>query len=239
MPKTILYWSASRPVKPDAFLVARPDAIILDLEDGCPQPEKAAGRELLATSYAELSKMVATVLVRVNGADTEDFTDDLLVLDGLPVKTSVVLPKPVTSAGLLQLSNGRRQLWCMAEELALAQEIDQLKRQFSELNSAIIGIKDLAADLGIPLDPDSERLREAANFFRAQAQDLGIEVIDGMAFGSADQVEQRCKRALGDGFDGVTLGRIADCAIAAYAYGQKQEFSKPKQEIEDGEYRLN
>ena len=224
---------------PDAFRVTRPDAIILDLEDGCPQPEKAKGRDLLATSYAELSRMVATVLIRVNGADTEDFACDLLALNGLPVEVSVLLPKPVTAAALLQLSNSQRQLWCMAEELALAQEIDQLKAQFSELNTAVIGIKDFAVDLGIPLDPDSECLREAANYFRAQAQDLGMDVIDGMAFGSADQVEQRCKRAIVDGFDGVTLGRIADCAIAASAYDHKQEFIKPEQEINDGEYRYN
>lgn len=224
---------------PDAFQMIRPDAIILDLEDGCPQPDKAAGRELLATNYAELSKMVATVLVRVNGADTEDFAGDLHVLDGLPVETSVLLPKPVTAAALLRLSNGRRQLWCMAEELALAEKIDQLKAKFSELNTAVIGIKDLALDLSIPLDPDNERLREAANYFRVQAQALGMDVIDGMAFGSADQVEQRCKRALNDGFDGVTLGRIADCVIAAHAHGQTQEFSKPEQEKENGEYRFN
>jgi citrate lyase beta subunit len=129
----------------------------------------------------------------------------------------------------------------MGEEVGLAARIGAIVYAVPALSTVVIGIKDLAADLHIPLDPDAADLREGANALRMAAQAEGLSVIDGMAFGDEPVLTRRCARAIAEGFDGITFGRLRDCVAAQASSGQAATslHSTPEQEQDHGEYRLD
>ena len=55
----------------------RADAIVADLEDSVPPPEKSAARELVAELVPTLSQMGQKVMVRVNSLDTGRTAEEL------------------------------------------------------------------------------------------------------------------------------------------------------------------
>jgi len=69
------------------------DGVVLDLEDGVRQEDKAAARPLARQSAAELVRSApdTAVFVRVNGTDSGHFVDDLAVLDA--AIAGVLVPK--------------------------------------------------------------------------------------------------------------------------------------------------
>lgn len=85
-PLTWLFVPAHRPDRVEKALASRAHAVIVDLEDGVPQPEKREARERLRDLLAE--RPAKPVWVRVNPADTAD----LDAVAALPV-TGVVVPK--------------------------------------------------------------------------------------------------------------------------------------------------
>ncbi|WP_462177000.1 aldolase/citrate lyase family protein, partial [Acinetobacter baumannii] len=74
------------------------DAVIVDLEDAVPFADKAAAREAVA-AWLSAQK---PVLVRINGADTDWFADDL-ALCRMPGVAGVVLPKAEQAGDIARL----------------------------------------------------------------------------------------------------------------------------------------
>jgi citrate lyase beta subunit len=215
-PRSAVYWPLDRPVSAETIQASGVQAVILDLEDGVPPERKEQARACCAQAYAELTGLAVAVVVRVNGADTDDFAHDLALLADLPDTAAVLLPKPVTPDALVQL--GSRPLWGMAEELGMDQRLGDLRTAAPSLSTLVIGIKDLALELGVPLDQDGLEIRNAAKTLRAAAAAAGLAVLDGIVFGDPQAVERRCRRAAEDGFDGVTLARPSDGATANKAF---------------------
>lgn len=214
--------------------------VILDLEDGCAASARPIARDVLSQTWKWLADSIGSVVVRINGAGTPDHEADIAALAALPPEAAVLLPKPVSQAALARLAHGDRELWCMAEEMALRDRFGSIAEAVPGLSTVVIGIKDLADDLQIPLNPDAALLRAGANALRTAAQAAGLQAIDGMAFGDEQALARRCERAIAEGFDGITFGRLRDCAAASALSGQAPSLhSTPAQEQEDGEYRLN
>jgi citrate lyase subunit beta/citryl-CoA lyase len=86
--RSYLYVPGNRPDRFDKACAAGADAVIIDLEDAVPPAEKASARAALR---AWLSPATA-VIVRINGADTEWFEQDLEACDTGGI-IGVVLPK--------------------------------------------------------------------------------------------------------------------------------------------------
>jgi citrate lyase subunit beta/citryl-CoA lyase len=89
--RSYLYVPGNRPDRFAKACAAGADAVIVDLEDAVPPAEKPAARAALAAWLFPAH----AVLVRVNGADTEWFEDDLAACDASGV-IGVVLPKTET-----------------------------------------------------------------------------------------------------------------------------------------------
>lgn len=87
-PRSYLFVPANRPERYSKALTSGADAVIVDLEDAVPPAEKDAARSALAARLP----MEAPILVRVNGAESEWFHDDL-TLCGRPGVAGIVLPK--------------------------------------------------------------------------------------------------------------------------------------------------
>ena len=96
--RSYLFVPGNRPERFDKACAAGADAVIVDLEDAVPPADKQAARDALA---AWLSPQ-QPVLVRINGADSVWFEDDL-VLCAVPGVAGIVLPKAEHEASLARL----------------------------------------------------------------------------------------------------------------------------------------
>ena len=135
--------------RPDRFAKAcasGADAVIIDLEDAVPITDKAAAR----AEVAAWLNPAQPVVVRVNGAETEWFADDMAVCR-MPGVAAVMLPKTesieqvrrLEEALLLPLIETAQGFW-NALEIARAGNVQRL----------VFGALDFQLDLGIHEDED-------------------------------------------------------------------------------------
>lgn len=86
--RSYLFVPADRPERIAKAFAVRADAVIVDLEDAVAPGLKAAARDSLANALS----VRQPVLVRINGADTPWFEDDLAAC-AVPGVAGIVLPK--------------------------------------------------------------------------------------------------------------------------------------------------
>ncbi|WP_208280730.1 HpcH/HpaI aldolase/citrate lyase family protein [Massilia oculi] len=157
MPRSYLFVPGNRPERFDKACAAGADAVIVDLEDAVPFADKAAAREAVAAWLSPAKP----VLVRVNGADTDWFTDDL-ALCRVPGVAGVVLPKAEQAGDIARLrAAGATAVLPLIES---ATGIDHLRAIVSArgVQRLMFGSIDFQLDLGIPGE------REELLFFRSQ-----------------------------------------------------------------------
>lgn len=136
-----LFVPASRPERFEKAAGSGADAIILDLEDAVAAPDKAAARSALRADFTGLP-----VLVRVNGAGTPWFADDLAAVSKLAV-AGLILPKAEIGEGLDKTLAGGLPVIALVETargLADARAIAGLPG----VERLIFGSIDFCADLG-------------------------------------------------------------------------------------------
>jgi citrate lyase subunit beta/citryl-CoA lyase len=128
------------------------DALILDLEDAVSPEHKEQAREFVAQQVGA-GLLESEIIVRINGAGTPWFEDDLAALTGAPV--AIMLPKATASmmvrvpeafdlVGLIETASG-------VEEAVSVAAGAQTRR-------LMLGSADLAAELGIALTADESEL---------------------------------------------------------------------------------
>lgn len=157
MPRSYLFVPGNRPERFDKACAAGADAVIVDLEDAVPFADKAAAREAVA-AWLSPGK---PVLVRINGADTAWFADDL-ALCRMPGVAGVVLPKAEQAGDIARLrAAGATAVFPLIES---ATGIDHLRAIASArgVQRLMFGSIDFQLDLGIPGE------REELLFFRSQ-----------------------------------------------------------------------
>jgi citrate lyase subunit beta/citryl-CoA lyase len=86
--RSFLFVPGNRPERFDKARAAGADVTLIDLEDAVAAPDKAAARAAVR-GWLDASR---PVYLRINGADTEWFDDDLALL-GRPGVAGIVLPK--------------------------------------------------------------------------------------------------------------------------------------------------
>lgn len=192
--RSYLFVPGNRPERFGKAFSSGADAVIIDLEDAVPPDQRAAAR---ANAAAWVSPE-HPVLVRVNGADTEWFRDDIAICT-TPGVTGVVLPKAervedIQSIGkpVLPIIETARGFWDVAA-LAQAPDVQRL----------IFGSIDFQLDLGIR--GEGEELL----YFRSQlvlvSRIAGLpSPVDGITtvFDTSDAVRADTQRARRLGFGG-------------------------------------
>ena len=95
-PRSYLFVPASRPERIGKAIAAGADAVIVDLEDAVAPDAKAEARDGLNAAWRTLQEQAdlagVALLLRVNGADTTYFADDLAFCREQGVQ-AIVLPK--------------------------------------------------------------------------------------------------------------------------------------------------
>jgi citrate lyase subunit beta/citryl-CoA lyase len=142
--RSLLFVPGTRPDRFDKALAAGADAVILDLEDAVPAPDKARAREAIAAWLTPRHP----VMLRLNGADSEWFRDDL-ALCRQPGVAAVLLPKAERAADVAAvLAAGASTVLPLIESAAGFAALAQLAAA-PGVQRLVFGSLDFRIDLGM------------------------------------------------------------------------------------------
>lgn len=196
--RSYLFVPGHRSDRFDKACAAGADAVIIDLEDAVPPADKAKAREAVA---AWLSPG-RPVLVRINGADSEWFRDDL-ALCGKPGVAGIVLPKAEREADLNALcAAGARAILPLVETAQGLWNCAMLARS-PNVERLVFGSIDFSLDLGIK--EGHEQLLYARSQLVLASRVAGVAApVDGVttSFDDVGAVREDTLRAKALGFGG-------------------------------------
>lgn len=195
------------------------DTVILDMEDGVALSQKAAARAEIHAALASLDFGRSERLVRVNGADTPFFADDLpaalaarpdgLLLPKVNGPEAIIAINAIISAWEAEhgLTPNTIVLLAMAETaLAIANihAIAASVRQAPRLAALIFGAEDLAGDMGAVRTPGGIEAAYARGAVVLHAKAYGLDAVDMVytAYKDAEGLAAESAVAAGMGYTG-------------------------------------
>jgi citrate lyase subunit beta/citryl-CoA lyase len=196
--RSYLFVPGNRPERFDKACAAGADAVIVDLEDAVPAADKQAARDALA---AWLSPQ-QPVLVRINGADSAWFEDDL-VLCAVPGVAGIVLPKAEHEASLARLDAAGAAAILPLIESGLGLWNAAALARMSRVQRLVFGSIDFSLDLNI--QESHETLLHARSQLVLASRVAGIAApVDGVttSFDDPARVHGDTLRARALGFGG-------------------------------------
>jgi len=203
------------------------DALLLDLEDSVPPPQKAAARARLPEAARRLAAAGASVMLRVNS--TQDHLSDDLKAAAQSAVAAVFLPKiesaeQVIAAGFLLADSGAR-LVAMLESPAAVLDAVAISRAGTRLAGLAFGSEDYCAALGLASS-------EAALDWPAQMVAVAARARGLAAFGlpgpvseiaDMDAFSRLLAKAKAMGFTGCTCIHPNQVAAANRVYAPTEE----------------
>lgn len=206
--RTFLFVPASRPERIGKAIAARPDVVIVDLEDAVGPAEKVAARAALLAWLDE--NPAARVTVRINAACTNWHEDDLVACRH-PGIVAVVLPKAESAAQIAHVfETSGKQVLPIIETGAGLEMLGEIAKAVG-CTRLVFGKLDLAVELDlVPDEADPEELvflpYRAMLVLASQRANLPAPV-DGVftAIGDADALGRYAVRARRHGCGGVLL----------------------------------
>lgn len=190
------------------------DTLIFDLEDAVAPQSKSVARTAVLKAISEGAYGNRELVIRVNGADTPWYEDDLAAAAASGVH-AVLLPKvhgpeDVAAAGRRLRTAGAAPglgLWIMAETPDAIRLIDRIATAEPALQAIVMGNNDLAKALRLPPDPARTGLLHAMSACILAARAHGLDILDGVFGDLADRAgfALECGQGKALGFDGKTL----------------------------------
>lgn len=241
--RSVLYMPGSNARALEKVRTLPADGVIIDLEDAVAPDAKAAARAQVAGAVEAGGFGHREVVVRINGAETPWFEDDLAEMARVSADwaglDALLIPK-VSDPETLLVTGQRLEalgaaphlkLWAMIETpLAVLRATDialAARNPTSRLAVLVLGTNDLAKETGARIVPGRAPMASWLSTCILAARAGGIEVLDGVwnGFQDIDGFARECAEAAQMGFDGKTLihpSQIAPC---------NQAFTPPEDEI--------
>ncbi len=241
--RSVLYMPGSNARALEKARTLPADGVIIDLEDAVAPDAKAAARAQVAGAVEAGGFGHREVVVRINGAETPWFEDDLAEMARVSADwaglDALLIPK-VSDPETLLVTGQRLEalgaaphlrLWAMIETpLAVLRVTDialAARNPVSRLAVLVLGTNDLAKETGARIVPGRAPMASWLSTCILAARAGGIEVLDGVwnGFQDIDGFARECAEAAQMGFDGKTLihpSQIAPC---------NQAFTPPEDEI--------
>ncbi|MDL5159112.1 HpcH/HpaI aldolase/citrate lyase family protein [Actinomycetospora termitidis] len=191
---TFLFVPAARPDRFDKAVAAGADVVVLDLEDAV-APE---GKDEARTAVAGWLDAGGSALVRINGADTPWFADDLAMARERGV--AVMLPKAAPPWPEALTDAGQSVVALVETAVGLLAAAETARRP--EVVRLAFGSVDLAAELGLD-HTDVDALSHARSVLAVASRAAGLPgPIDGVTTAVRDEELLRadCAHALSRGF---------------------------------------
>lgn len=206
--RSFLFVPASRPERYAKALASGAGAVIIDLEDAVAPDTKVQARQQLVDGFSALQAADRLrVLVRINGAGTTWYADDLALMDRLSKHDlgGVVLPKAEAVADLVQLTamvGSGCAVLPMIETAAGLAALDLLAA-CTGVTRLVFGNLDFQADLGMACGPDEAELQPVRLALVVASRRAGLaSPVDGVTPGTGDtvQLQQDAARSRRSGF---------------------------------------
>jgi citrate lyase subunit beta/citryl-CoA lyase len=201
------------------------DVVILDLEDAVLPDAKEAARASAVAAVAAGGFGRREVVIRVNALSTPWGEADLAAAAAAG-PDAVLAPKirgPEDIAAYdraLAAAPGRTRLWAMIETPQAVLAIDAVAGAPSRLAALVMGINDLAKEIGARQAPGREPFQAAMALTVMAARAHGLAVLDGVHNEIDDlaALEAVCRQGAEFGFDGKTLIHPSHLAICNAAF---------------------
>lgn len=212
--RTLLFAPGSDERKLVRALASEADGVVADLEDAVAPAEKTAARELVVR--------VGPRIVRVNGAETPYFDDDLIAVAGLELD-AIVLPKATPEAVAALGAAGPPVIAIVetAQGLRLAYETACASR----VAALIVGAVDLCSELGLEPRPDGLEILYARSKVVLDSAAAGImppfDVVH-LDVHDNEGLEAECRLARSLGFRGKACIHPAQVPIVNRVFAPSQ-----------------
>jgi citrate lyase subunit beta/citryl-CoA lyase len=190
------------------------DAIVLDLEDAVAPEMKAMARDQAAAAIRTGGFGDRELVIRINGLDTEWGEADLVAACAAG-PDAILAPKVNDAADVQRYSQGmasapeRTGLWTMIETARSVFRLEEIAgaAQRSRLSGWVMGVNDLAKEMGAELDAARIPFLPVLTLAVAAAKSSSLFILDGVYndLEDADGLEAQCRQARAFGFDGKTL----------------------------------
>lgn len=186
--RSLLFVPGNRPERFQKAIRAGADAVILDLEDSVPLPDKDAARMAIRSHWDALAVLGLPLLVRINGEGSPAFEADVQAMAALPSLAGVVLPKAESAAALARLHE-RLPGVALLPLIESAAGLDAVRTIAATpgVLRLVVGQLDFMADSGITCDEQESELLPL-RFAVAMATRLGqrAPAIDGVTVQTGD-----------------------------------------------------
>jgi citrate lyase subunit beta/citryl-CoA lyase len=223
--RSALYMPASNPRAVEKARSLACDVVILDLEDAVLPDAKAAARADAVAAVAAGGFGRREVVIRVNALSTPWGEADLAaaVAAGPDAVLAPKIRAPEDIAAYDRAFVGapaHTRLWAMIETPQAVLAIDAIAREPSRLAALVMGVNDLAKEIGARQTPGREPFQAALGLTVMAARAHGLAVLDGVHNEIDDlaALEAVCRQGADFGFDGKTLIHPSHLAICNAAF---------------------
>ncbi|WP_227430467.1 HpcH/HpaI aldolase/citrate lyase family protein [Psychrobacter sp. I-STPA6b] len=156
LPKTWLFVPASKIERVPKAFASGAGAVIVDLEDAVALAEKPQARQALLDYYA--SDAYQPVWVRINQADSDEFTKDMQICQQMPNLAGIILPKAEHKHDLEQVhSSTKLPVIALVESALGLHQLDDMA-QATGLVAFSYGFLDLCNDVGVQVNTPSAEI---------------------------------------------------------------------------------
>ncbi len=188
------------------------DAIVLDLEDAVGPELKADGRAAMVEALHAGGFGNRTVIVRVNGLDTEWGEEDMFAAAGA-APDAILAPKVGDADALdayrlrMVQAPERTKLWVMVETCAAIMNLREIAGAGGRLAALVAGVNDLSKDMRCRPGADRTPLLAALSLTVTAARANGLGALDGVFndLKDLDGLAKECAQGRALGFEGKCL----------------------------------
>jgi citrate lyase subunit beta/citryl-CoA lyase len=230
--RTVLFLPASNARAIEKARTLACDAVVLDLEDAVGPEHKADARAAMVEAVGAGGFRAPSVIVRVNGLDTEWGEEDLISA-AAAAPDAILAPKIDDAASVraydmrIVQAPSRTRLWVMIETCWAGLSLRQIAEAAADtrLKGLVVGVNDLAKAMRARPGPGRAPLIPTLVATVQAARAGGLVAIDGVCNALEDdaRLEAECRQGRELGFDGKSLIHPRQVEIAARAFSPSPE----------------
>jgi len=227
-------------VRPDRFGKAEAsgaDAVVFDLEDSVEAARKNEGRRAIGVFVSTPAARRPTRVIRINGAGTRYFDDDLAWLQTIGGFDAVMLPKAESARAIeraARVAPGGTVIPLIETARAVLDALAILGAA-AKIPAVVFGGEDLTAQLGIARTIDGEELLLARSHVVLAAAAVKADPIDGIvaSIGDTEALRADARRGRALGFRGKLAIHPTQVPIINEVFGPTAEEIADAQRIVD------
>jgi len=212
--RSLLYIPGSKERALEKAIDLPADGIIFDLEDAVAVEAKANARRLVADSLLHRDYGKRSLIVRINGYETDWYMDDLDTICAVGPQ-AILLPKVNTGADIVWLAEYLDKhvmckdtaIWAMMETPMGVLNAQEIAASSPRLKGMVMGTNDLVKDLGARHTADRTPMMTSLGLCLLAARAYGLICVDGVynKYQDTKILQIICEQGRDLGFDGKTL----------------------------------